>query len=236
MEKDKRFKSGFVSVVGRPNAGKSTLINRYVGEKVSIVSPKPQTTRNRISGIVTTADYQIVFEDTPGAVEKKGKLSDFMQKSIEAAGGGCDITLLLIDGNRGVTEADNRLAEKYLAGGKPVVIAVNKTDEAPADKVFPILKHFSDKGFGDVYPISARTGGNTDVLLRRILELLGEGEQYFPEGAVTDRSGRFMAAEVVREQALYAYRNEIPHGIGVSILEYGFDEEKDLLSVAAVLY
>ena len=217
----KEFKSGFVAILGRPNSGKSTLLNRFIGEKVSIVSPKPQTTRNKIAGILTTKDYQIVFEDTPGI--HKGfddGLSKFMEKSWEAARKNTDIIIYLIDGEKGVIKGDFEIIEKF-SEHDTVIFAVNKTDTADKEKVFPILNELNKYKFAkDIIPISAKTGENCDILLQQVVSLLSNGIKYYDDDALTDRSERFMVAEIIREKILLFFNEEIPHGVGIEVNKF----------------
>jgi len=234
--KDKQFKSGFVAILGRPNAGKSTLVNKLMGEKVSIVSPKPQTTRNKISAILTGTGYQIIFEDTPGTIKSSSKLSQYMQKSIESAGAGTDVVIVMIDACKGLTNDDTALLEKYNDKDIKLLCLVNKTDEAKPEQVMPILKYLSQKNFKEVIPISAKTGENVDIVLKKIVEMLPQGEKYYPEDMLTDKTERFMAAEIIREKMLYLYQQEIPHGIGINITKYHFNEEKDITEIDAEIF
>lgn len=232
----KGFKSGFVAVIGTPNAGKSTLVNKLIGEKISIVSPKPQTTRNKINGILTTDNYQIIFTDTPGILNKQSKLAQFMQKSIESAGQGTDVYILVIDGLKGVTNTDAELVEKYNKSGNKFICLVNKTDEAKPEQIMPVLNYLNSKGVENVFPVSAKKGENTDLVLKLITELLPEGVKYYPEDMITDKTERFMAAEIIREKILFYYQQEIPHGTGVNINKYSYNEEKDLTEIDAEIY
>lgn len=232
---NKQFKSGFVAITGRPNAGKSTLLNAFLGQKISIVSPKPQTTRDKISGILTTEDYQIVFEDTPGIINKKDGLSRHMQRCIQTALSGGDVILLVIDAFKGVSEAEHEILSKY-GQNKNFICAVNKTDIAKADKVMPLLKQLSLMTKGDIYPISALSGENVDMLLNKIISLLPQGILYYSEDMITDKNRRFIAAEIIREKILLYYQQEIPHGVGVAIEKYRYNEQKQLTEIGAVIY
>ena len=236
MLKINKFKSGFVAIIGRPNVGKSTLLNRLVGEKISIVSPKPQTTRNKIAGILTTDNFQVIFEDTPGLIKNTSKLSGYMQKSIETAGDETDIILIILDALKGLTNEDIQLIEKYSGYGQHKIFLVNKTDEAKPEQVFPILKYLSQKNMEDVYPISAKTGENIDVVLKRIEQLLPEGVKYYPDDMITDKNERFMVAEIIREKILYRYQQEIPHGIGINITKFLYDEVKNITEIDAEIF
>ena len=243
MEKEKNttknlaFSSGFCAIVGRPNAGKSTLLNRFVGEKVSIVSPKPQTTRNKIAGILTTESYQIVFEDTPGIIKKQGGLNDFMRRSIDLAGGDTDVILVVIDGVKGVTAQDKEIIERFKGRADTTFYLVNKTDEGGAQRIMPALKALSDMGLDNIYPISARSGENVQLVLSQIVKALPYGEMFYPDNMITDRSKRFMAAEIIREKALYLYQEEIPHGVGVNITKYAPNpDNSEITDIDAEIY
>ena len=232
----KSFKSGFVAVMGRPNVGKSSLVNRMVGEKVAIVSPKPQTTRNRISAILTTENYQVVFEDTPGMHKPRSPLARFMQKSWESAASGTDVALAVIDGSDGLTPADLDVLRNLQKLDCPVFVAVNKTDDAKPERVMPALSALSELGFlAEIIPVSARTGENVPLLLEKLISALPEGEKYYPDGELTDKSERFMASEIVREKVLQLFQQEIPHGVGVTVEKFYFDSEKNLHEIDAVI-
>lgn len=235
VTENKGFISGFVAVLGVPNAGKSTLVNKLTGEKVSIVSPKPQTTRNKINGILTTENYQIIFTDTPGAIKPTSKLNRYMHKSAQSAVEGADIILLVIDALKGITAEDALIIEKY-GKNDNFICLVNKIDQAKPENVMPALAYLKSKNIGEVYPISAKTGKNTDLVLSRILQLLPAGEKYYPEDIITDKTERFMAAEIIREKMLYYYREEVPHGIGINITKYSYDQEKNLTSIDAEIF
>lgn len=229
------YKSGFVAITGRPNVGKSTLLNAFLGRKISIVSPKPQTTRDKISGILTTDSYQIVFEDTPGINNKKDGLSKYMQKCINAALGGGDIILLVIDAFKGLSETEEEILDKY--GSSPnFICAVNKTDAAKADKVMPLLSLLSQKTNGEIIPVSALSGENIDVLLDKIISILPAGSSYYSQDMITDKNHRFLTAEIIREKILLYYQQEIPHGAGVAITKFEYSEHKQLTEIYAEIY
>ena len=214
------FKSGFVAILGRPNSGKSTLLNRFIGEKISIVSPKPQTTRNKIAGIKTSENYQIIFEDTPGIFKGRDKLSEFMQKSWETARRNTDIIVYLIDGANGFNRKDFDIIDKF-SKDDTVIFAVNKKDTAEPKDIFPILNELNKYQFAkEIIPISAKTGENCDILLDKIISLLKPGNKFYDDDALTDKSERFMAAEIIREKILTFFNEEVPHGVGVSINKF----------------
>lgn len=224
----KKIKSGYVAIVGRPNAGKSTLVNALVGQKVSIVSPKAQTTRNNIIGIVNSNDYQIVLVDTPGQNTSKSHLDDYMQKSIKGAVSGVDVIVVALDSTKNSLEQEKALVNKYLDLGIPVVIAITKIDLLGNEKLFKILSSFNDiQKIDDIVPISSVKNKNMDELIKVILKYLpeiDENEKYYGEEEYTDKSLRFICSEIIREKALYFLDKEIPHGIAVNIVSYQEDE------------
>ena len=218
-------KSVVVAVVGRPNAGKSSIVNAIVGEKVSIVSPKPQTTRDRITGICTEGSRQIIFLDTPGMFKPRTNLDEHMDKSIRSSlGGDADVVLVVLDSTKGMTEADEKLITERLKCKAPLYIAVNKTDLKGYDGVYPILEKLNPlmtrgegKSVKDVIPTSCKTGRNIDVLKAALFEECKDGGFLFPADEYTDRPVKFLIAETVREKALLFLQDEIPHGVGVSV-------------------
>lgn len=218
------MKVGFFALLGKPNAGKSTLLNRLVGEKVSIVSWRPQTTRNKINGIVNGGEgedkYQLVFTDTPGLQNGKDKLSAYMTKSVQSALGGSDGIVYVVDGQKPLTAAEKSSIRAYAKTTDTMIVAVNKMDVAPREKFVAVLAALNDVDGVRVVPISAETGDNVDVLLGELLRDLPQGEAFYPEDIPTDSTLRFMAAEIVREKALKFLQEEIPHGIGVEIVRY----------------
>ena len=212
------MRSGTVAVIGKANAGKSTLINVLVGEKVAIVSPKPQTTRDRILGILNRPDGQIVFVDTPGVYRSRNALTERMMKTTETTSKDADAILFVHDGHGGLSEDDIALAKKYYALGLPMLVAYTKIDIMPAEAIPQDAKAFADAGIeADFYPVSARKGKNIKRLEEGILSLLPEGDRLFGEDIVLDRSEKFMIAELMREKILLKYDEEIPHGVAVVV-------------------
>lgn len=212
------MRSGTVAVIGRANAGKSTLINVLVGEKVAIVSPKPQTTRDRILGVLTREAYQIVFVDTPGLYKSRNALTDEMMKTTETTSRDVDAILYVLDGHAGVREEDAELIGKYAALGVPLIVAYTKIDIMPKEKIPDDVRFLSDAGVdADIYPVSARKGQNLKKLEEGIAAMLPEGDMLFPEDVVSDRSEKFMIAELMREKILLKYDEEIPHGVAVVV-------------------
>lgn len=214
------MKSGVVAVVGRANAGKSTLINVLVGEKVAIVSPKPQTTRDRILGILTRDDYQVVFVDTPGIYKASNLLNQRMQKSTENSVKDVDLILFVIDGHEGVKEGDLETLKKYASLGIKTLCVFSKIDIMPKEKMYEELTKFADIDNVEVIPVSARKGKNVKELLKEIVNLLPEGELLYSDDVISNRSERFMISEIMREKILLLCDKEIPHGVAIVINEF----------------
>lgn len=228
------FRSGFVAIVGRPNAGKSTLVNRLVGQKISIVTSKPQTTRNRIQGIVTSSAGQIVFIDTPGLHEATSALGRQMMQQVAAALEGIDVLLLLSDVNRPELQADELLLEKARRFRGKTILGLNKIDRLPKRKLLPWMESFAKAlDFAAIVPISALKGSGCDELLGEILKHLPEGAPYFPEDQVTDQPERFLAAEIIREKAIQLMYHEVPYALAVFAEK--FEETPKLLRIEALL-
>ena len=212
------MRSGTVAVIGRANAGKSTLINVLVGEKVAIVSPKPQTTRDRILGILTREDRQIVFVDTPGLYRQRNALTGRMMKTTETTAKDVDAILYVHDGHAGIKEDDIALMKRYASVGVPMLIAYTKTDIMPVEHIPVDVKILYEGGVDvDVVPVSARKGRNIRRLEDAVCAMLPEGDMLYPEDIVSDRSEKFMIAELMREKILLKYDKEIPHGVAIVI-------------------
>lgn len=212
------MKSGFVAVIGKANAGKSTLVNVLVGEKVAIVSPKPQTTRDRILGVLNEENAQIAFVDTPGIYKSKTALSDMMMRTAEQSAKDVELILYVHDGHKGVSESDISLMKHYLSFGIPMMIAYTKTDIMPEERIPEDVKKLYDEGIDcDILPVSARRGKNIAKLKAAIAEKLPEGEKLFPDDVLSDKSEKFMISEIMREKILLKYDKEIPHGIAVLV-------------------
>ena len=212
-----KFLSGFAAIVGRPNVGKSTMMNAMVGEKVAIVSNRPQTTRNRIMGVATDKDWQIVFLDTPGLHKPRTKLGEYMVKSVEDAMDGIDVLLVLMD----VSEigAQDRAIVSDMAGRRvKKILVLNKTDLVDEARTMSAIASFADAGYDAIVPISARMGRGMDELRQLIVSYLPEGPKYFPDDMMTDQPERVICAEIIREKALLHLRDEVPHGIGVEMM------------------
>jgi len=232
---DNKFKSGFVAVIGRPNVGKSTLLNRFVGEKVAIVSNKPQTTRNKIQGIITGDDYQIIFIDTPGIHTPKTRLAENMVKTAESAARGVDVILFMIEPKVGV-KADIELAEKLLKAKTPVFLVINKTDTVPKPDLLKVIAAYKDYNFAEIVPMSALKGENADNLMETVLKYLQSGPRYFPDDSYTDKPEKFIIAELIREKTLFLLQDEIPHGIAVEIMSMKERKGRPLMDIEATIY
>ncbi len=218
--KEKQHKSGFIAVIGRPNVGKSTLINSLIGQKIAIMSDKPQTTRNRILCILTRPEAQIVFLDTPGIHKPKHKLGEYMVKAAEGTLKEVDAILFVVDATEKMGPGEYYILERLQATSKPVILVVNKLDLIEKEQVLPIISHYTDKyPFVGVVPISAKEETNLDALIEEVEKYLPEGPQYYPEDMVTDQPERLIVAELVREKALQLTRDEVPHAIAVDVDE-----------------
>src|SRR4029077_20005046 len=212
------FKSGFVAIVGRPNAGKSTLVNRLVGQKIAIVTSKPQTTRNRIQGIVSKPEGQIILIDTPGLHDADSALGRQMMHEVAAALEGIDVLLLMVDASRAYPHADAVLLQKAERFRGKTILALNKVDRLPKPKLLPLIDAFQKAfNFAAIVPISALTGAGCDDLLRAILNQLPVGDPYFPEDQITDQPERFLAAEIIREKAIQVMYHEVPYALAVIV-------------------
>lgn len=228
------FKSGFIAVVGRANAGKSTLVNAFVGQKISIVSPKPQTTRENILGIWTDETCQMIFVDTPGALNPKTLLGDFMVRSIEQAVVDVDCILLVIDGHDGIKQADFDLIDKYGKADAPLVAAVTKTDISQPEKMMAELAKLNKYDcIREIFAVSARRNRGVEELKTHLKNYLNDDRVYFDEDYVTDRPQRFLVCEEIREKTLLCLNEEVPHGIGISLNKMTFNEEEDRWEIDA---
>ena len=230
----KAFCSGFVTIVGRPNVGKSTLMNALVGEKVAIVSNRPQTTRNRIMGVMTRPDWQIVFLDTPGIHNPRTRLGEYMMQSVRDAMEGMDGILVLVDATQ-VGEHDRSIVKEMSGKKVPKILALNKIDLLPKEKLLGLIASFAESGYDAIIPISAVTGDGLDELAAALASKLPVGPKYFPDDMMTDQPERLICAEMIREKALLHLRDEVPHGIGVEIM--GMNKENDdFMEIHATIY
>lgn len=231
------FKSGFVSIVGRPNVGKSTLMNSVVGEKIAIMSDKPQTTRNTIQAVYTDKECQMVFLDTPGIHKPKNKLGEFMVKSATDAFKNVDVVLYVVDESKKIGPGDRMIIENLRAIKTPKILVLNKIDMLSEEELFDLIKMYDAENiFDEIVPISALKGKNTDRLLKVIERYLEEGPQYFPEYMITDQPERVLISELIREKVLHYVHDEIPHGVAVEIERMRKREDKDIIDISAVIY
>jgi GTPase len=228
------FRSGFVAIVGRPNAGKSTLVNRLVGQKIAIVTSKPQTTRNRIQGIVTKPQGQIVFIDTPGIHEPSSALERQMMQEVAAALEGIDLLVLIVDASRMHPHADEMLLERARRFRGKAILVLNKVDRLEKTKLLPLIDAFAKAfEFTAIVPVSALRGAGCEELVREILKHLPVGEPYFPEDQITDQPERFLAAEIIREKAIQATYHELPYALAVVVEKY--EEIGKLVRIEAMM-
>lgn len=212
------FKSGFVTLIGRPNVGKSTLMNYLIGQKIAITSNKPQTTRNRIQTVLTTDEGQIVFVDTPGIHKAKNKLGEYMVNVAEKTLNEVDVVLWLVEPTTFIGAGEQHIAKQLQRVKTPVILVINKVDSVKREEILPAIAAYKDiYDFADIVPVSARSGDNTDELLRVIMKYLPYGPQFYDENTVTDQPERQIVAELIREKALHSLQDEIPHGIAVAI-------------------
>lgn len=231
----KEFKSGFVTIIGKANVGKSTLLNALVKQKVSITSPKPQTTRNKINGILTTENYQLVFTDTPGIHKSKNALDKFMETSINASLEGIDVLIYMLDGTKPFLEDELKNIENFSKGSTPVIVVVSKTDLTTFEKLYPKLDMLNKlNSVKAIVPISSYKRRNLDVLIEEILKHINDGQKFYEDDEVTDISIKFLASEIIREKALLYIQEEIPHGIAVSIEK--FDESENIINIYATIF
>jgi len=231
------FRSGFVTIIGRPNVGKSTLMNQLVGEKVAIMSDKPQTTRNKIQSILTREDFQVIFIDTPGIHKPKHKLGQYMVKAAKNTLNEVDLILLIVEPSKVVGKGDKFVIEQLEDIKTPVILVINKIDTIDKQDLLEIIDVYKDLyNFSEIIPVSAYTGENCDNLLKEICNKLPEGPQYFPEDMITDQPERQLVAELIREKALHLLEQEIPHGIAVEIEAMRKRDNKDIVDINAVIY
>jgi GTP-binding protein Era len=231
-----KHKSGFVAIIGRPNVGKSTLLNQVIGQKIAIMSDKPQTTRNKIHGVYTKEGMQIVFLDTPGIHKPKSKLGNYMMKVAENTFHEVDAILFLVDVAEGIGGGDRFIIEQLKNVKTPVLLVLNKIDQVHPEALLPIIVAYKDLyDFAEIVPISALQGNNVNTLLEQIGKYLPEGPQYYPADQVTDYPEQFICAELIREKILHMTREEIPHSIAVAI-ESMKVEENGLVNIGAVIF
>lgn len=231
------FKSGFVSIVGRPNVGKSTLLNHFVGQKIAIMSNKPQTTRNKITAVHTTEQGQIIFLDTPGIHKPKSKLGDYMVSVAENTLNEVDLVLFVIDATEKRGPGDEYIIERLKQVKTPVFLVINKIDKVHPEALLPIIDDYRQLlSFKQIVPISALEGNNTEALVEAIFDEMEEGPMYYPPDQVTDHPERFIVAELIREKVLHLTREEVPHSIAVTVEEMKRGENGKTLYIYAAIY
>ena len=235
MENNK-FKSGFITIIGRPNVGKSTLLNRFVGQKVAIMSDKAQTTRNRIQGVVTDEESQIIFIDTPGIHKPKHALGDFMLNAAYSALKGVDGILVVVNASEKIGPGDRLVIERVKQANIPVFLVINKIDLVTPDELLPIIDTYrQEHDFDEIFPISATEGNNVDALVKGIKEIIPEGPQYYPADQVMDHPEYFIVAEFIREKILELTREEIPHSVAVQVESMRRNEDDKIEIQAAII-
>lgn len=231
---ENNYRSGFATLIGRPNVGKSTLMNRLIGQKIAITSNKPQTTRNRIQTVYTSEKGQIVFLDTPGLHKAKNKLGEYMVKVANSAIKDVDVVLWLVEANEFIGPGDKAIAEQLQNVNVPLVLVINKADQITKEEMFSVIDKFKDLcKFDDIVPVSALKGTNCDELIKVIMSYLPYGEPFYDEDTITDQPERAIVAELIREKALKCLSDEIPHGIAVTVDSMKF--EKNIVNIDATI-
>ncbi|MCE4047008.1 GTPase Era [Bacillus sp. Au-Bac7] len=232
---NKEHKSGFISIIGRPNVGKSTFLNRVIGQKIAIMSDKPQTTRNKVQGVLTTDDSQLIFIDTPGIHKPKHRLGDFMMKVAQNTLKEVDLILFMVNAEEGFGKGEEFILEKFDNIKTPIFLVVNKIDTIHPDKLLTVIDSYKEKyPFKEIIPISALEGNNVETLLTQIKKYMPEGPQFYPADQVTDHPERFIVSELIREKALHLTREEIPHSLAV-VIEKMERKQNDVVHVMATI-
>ena len=236
MDIQENFKSGYVSILGEPNVGKSTFLNAVMGEKIAIVTPKPQTTRNQVRGVVTTGTYQIIFLDTPGILDPKYRLHDWMVKTAYAAAEDADLVLYFIDVNQRRNQIELKILERISKLGLKTILVINKIDLIPKDSLLPIIQEYSQKfPFLEIMPISAKLSEGISELRKLVVNYLPLGPQYFPEDQISDLPERFFVAETVREKIFLETSKEIPYSASVIIEQFKVRKNGNIF-ISAIVY
>ena len=236
MNENPAYKSGFATLIGRPNVGKSTLMNRLIGQKIAITSNKPQTTRNRIQTVLTLDEGQIVFLDTPGIHKAKNKLGDYMVNVAEHTLNDVDVILWLVEPTNFIGAGERHIIEQLKKTKTPVILVINKTDTVKKEEILAFIDTYrKELDFQEIVPVSALKGDNTDVLIQCILKYLPYGPAFYDEDTITDQPERQIVAEVIREKALHALNEEIPHGIAVSVDKMKVRKGKKIIDIDATI-
>lgn len=237
MEPETTYRSGFAGIIGRPNVGKSTLLNNLMHRKLAIISEKPQTTRNKIRCILTRDDAQIVFVDTPGFHKPKGALGERLNRAVRETFSEVDTIVFILDGTKAIGKGDLFIASELAELDTPVVVVLNKMDRLTPDQVEAQVAVAEKLGrFSGIIPVSAKTGENVHAVIERIVETLPEGPRYYPEDVFTDQPAAFIVAELIREKVLQLTREEIPHSVAVVVEDIEMRVEGDLADINAVIY
>jgi len=232
-----KFKSGFITIIGRPNVGKSTLLNNIIGEKISIISDKPQTTRNKIQFIHTTKTSQMIFVDTPGIHKPKNKLGEFMNKEVSLALEDMDVLVWIVDDSMEIGPGDSRILKSLEDIHMPKILVINKIDKLSNEQVDKLIEKYKSKhDFKYIIPISAKQGKNVDTLIKNIEKLLPEGPKYYPEDMITDQQERIIISEIVREKTLRYLNEEVPHGIAVETTMMKERKDKNIIDIHSTIY
>ncbi len=235
MATEEKFHSGFVAIIGRPNVGKSTLLNHIVGQKIAITSPKPQTTRNRILGIQNLENAQVLFVDTPGIHEAHSPLNRYMVDQARSAALDVDVVLWLVEADRSV-DTDPMIPKLLEKSTRPVLLVINKIDTIPKDKLLPLIAAYSKIcPFASIVPVSALKGDGVEALMNEIPQLLPEGPRYYPEDQITDVPERFIVAEMIREQILMRTKDEVPYGVAILVERFQENPVKNMVGIDAVI-
>lgn len=230
------YKSGFATLIGRPNVGKSTLMNQLIGQKIAITSSKPQTTRNRIQTVYTSEDGQIIFLDTPGIHKAKNKLGEYMVTVAERTLSEVDVVLWLVEPTTYIGAGEQKIAEQLRKIKTPVILVINKIDTVKKEEILTVIAAYKDIcNFAEIVPVSAMTGENAEQLISSVFKYLPEGPQFYDEDTVTDQPERQIVAELIREQALRCLDDEVPHGIAVSIERMKERKKADIMDIEATI-
>ena len=237
LDNDSNCKVGFVSIVGRSNVGKSTLLNAIIGEKIAITSDKPQTTRSRIKGIYNDEESQIIFLDTPGVQKPKNKLGSYMAKEVSLSSSTADVIVYVVDESDKIGRLDHNIIENLKKTKQPKIVVLNKIDKLTEDKIFDIIKMYDEIGiFDDIVPVCAIKKKNIRELIKTIKKYLVYSEKYFPNNMTTDQSNKVMISEIIREKILNYTNQEIPHGTAVEVVKITDFQEKNLIDISVIIY
>mgnify|MGYP002740147816 FL=1 len=237
LKSDSNCKVGFVSIVGRSNVGKSTLLNAIIGEKIAITSDKPQTTRSRIKGIYNDEESQIIFLDTPGVQKPKNKLGSYMAKEVSLSSSTADVIVYVVDESEKIGRLDHNIIENLKKTKQPKIVVLNKIDKLSEDKIFDIIKMYDEVGiFDDIVPVCAIKKRNVTELIKTIKKYLVYSAKFFPDDMTTDQSNKVMISEIIREKILNYTNQEIPHGTAVEVVRIVDHQEKNMIEISIIIY